>query len=203
MLREKLRFWTLVGLWAAAVVLVGGALTSLHQPMREPEAKILTLARGEASGSWRAVHFLSGSCGCSQRVMRHLLARGRFAAAAEEIVLVDGGEDYLEGSAALVQRLDRAGFRVTHVRADSISPDTGLHGVPLLVLARPDGSVAYMGGYGAGSDRDGALLEQAKAGGALKRLGIVGCAVGARLRGAADPLRLKYAPTDQSTRRTR
>ena len=67
----------LLAVWAGSVVLVGGALTSFHQPFRTPGAGVLALA-GDARGhDWRAIHFLSGSCQCSQRVMQHLLARPR------------------------------------------------------------------------------------------------------------------------------
>jgi hypothetical protein len=182
----------LLAVWTAAVMLAGTILMSFHQPMREPQAKILTLARGEARGQWRAVHFLSGSCGCSQRVMKHLLARGRFTGVAEEIVLVDGGEYYLDGSPELAGRLKQAGFVVTHVRTEAIPADTELHGVPVLVVARPDGHILYMGGYGSNGDQDGRILDDARSGRTVKRLAIVGCAVGERARAAADPFGMKY-----------
>jgi hypothetical protein len=194
--KKKFGTYMLLVAWAGVAVLAGAILTSFHQPMRQPEAKILTLTRGEAKNRWRLVHFLSGSCGCSQRVMRHLLARGRFAGVAEEVVLVDGGEEYLPGSRELADELDRTGFVVTHIRTDAIPRDAGLHGVPVLVVARPDGPIVYMGGYGSGSDQDTRIFDEARAGGTVRRLAIVGCAVGARARAAADPFRMKYGRRD-------
>jgi hypothetical protein len=53
--------YVLVAAWVATAVLSGTVLTSFHQPMREPEAKILTLARGEANNRWRMVHVLQAA----------------------------------------------------------------------------------------------------------------------------------------------
>jgi hypothetical protein len=63
-------------------------------------------------------------------------------------------------------------------------------------VARPDGHIAYMGGYGSGGDQDGRILDEARAGGTVQRLAIVGCAVGKRARAAADPLGMKYRQRD-------
>jgi len=110
----------------------------------------------------------------------------------EEIVIVDGQEPYLPGSAELLTRLAKEGFAVNHIEAASLPPAAGLRGVPLLVLAGPEGSVRYSGGYGGNGDQDAVLLREIEAGHEIKPLAVVGCAVGSRLRRSADPFHLKY-----------
>jgi hypothetical protein len=178
--------------WAASVVLLGSIFTSYHQPFLSPGSGILALAKSPDTHGWRAVHVLSGGCGCSQKVMRHMLERGKFAGVAEQIVVIDGQESYLPGSEQLLAQLGRAGFPITHLRAEDMPPDAGLHGVPVLAIANPIGQVAYLGGYGSAGDQDGAILQQVQMGHAPKPLAIVGCAVGNGLRRKADPFHIKY-----------
>jgi hypothetical protein len=190
-MRVSINAW-LFGGWAGAVVLAGGALMSFHQPFVTPGERILGLGRVVDGGGWRMLHVVSGSCGCSQKVMRHLLERGPMPGVQEEVVVVDGGEPYLDGSAGLMAGLAQAGFAVSHLAAAEVPADAGLHGVPLLVVAKPGRSVVYVGGYGAGGDQDGAIVRALRADQKATPLAVVGCAVGARVRREADPLHLKY-----------
>jgi len=178
--------------WAVASILVGGALTSFHQPFREPDASILSLGRQPVRPGWRALHLLSGSCGCSQRVMQHLLQRRLLDGVEEEIVVVDGDAPYLPGSSLLLAGLEGEGFTVSHIAAKDLPQETGLHGVPLLVFASPANKIAYVGGYGSTEDRDGEIFEQIRSGHAPKAFAVLGCAVGRGLRRNADPFHLKY-----------
>jgi hypothetical protein len=182
----------LLAVWAAAVILIGAALMSYHQPFRTPSNAVLALVKQPDGQRWRALHVLSGSCGCSQKVMLHLLQRGPIAGISEQILVVDGEEDYLPGSHMLLARLDHEGFAVTHVAAKDIPQTAGLYGVPLLVLASPGNKIAYMGGYGARGDQDGNILQQIRFGKTPEVLAVRGCAVGERLRRKADPFHLKY-----------
>ena len=138
------------------------------------------------------LHVLSGSCGCSQRVMAHLLRRGVSGGVFEQILVVDGNEPYLPESADLLGRLAATGFQVTHIRASNVPAAVGLHGLPLLMLATAEGRVRYKGGYGMNGDQDAAILRQVIVGRAPRALAVLGCAVGAELRRKADPFGLKY-----------
>jgi hypothetical protein len=178
--------------WGSAVILIGGVLTSYHQPFQTPAEGILALAPHTNRHGWRAIHILSGSCACSQRVMRHILARSPFDEMEEEILMIDGQEYYRPESSGLLESLDRKGFPVTHVSAKDISPDIGLRGVPLLIFAAPNGKIVYMGGYGTAGDQDSAILRQVRSGRATRPLAVLGCAIGSRTRRDADPFRLKY-----------
>ncbi len=179
------------GLWTTAVVFLGAGLMSLHQPFRSPGSGVLRLAGDRGNGQWRTLHVLSGSCGCSQRVLRHLLSQARIAGVEEEILMIDDRAAYLPGSAELLERLQRSGLPVLHIPVEQVPGEIGLQGVPLLVVASPDGRVVYTGGYGPGGDQAPALLRQARSGEAPSPLPLVGCAVGFRLKRQTDPFHLK------------
>lgn len=187
-----------LAVWAALTILLGSILMSYHQPFRLPGQSILSFANRLDSPEhpvgerWTMIHFLSGGCGCSQRVMRHLLLRRMFSGIDEQIILIDEPEADLPESPALVGALKQQGFRIHRVAGRDIPPSIGLRGVPLLVIASPDSDIAYIGGYGVSGDQDGTLLEQARSKHRPDPLPLLGCAVGARLGRRADPFHLKF-----------
>ena len=184
-------------MWLIAVVLTGATLESFHQPFREPDVQQLGALLGkEPVGSWRMLHILSGACGCSQRVMKHLLDRRALPGILETVVLVEDGTPYLEGSDGMLSELEHAGMQVEHMSADFLNASFGLHGVPLLLIAGPDGSVVYSGGYGEHSDGDVTAWDETRSGRTPHRFAVVGCAVGRHLQQRFDPARLKYARTN-------
>ncbi len=124
--------------------------------------------------------------------MRHLLARPLIDGATEQVVIVDGEEPYLDGSNDLMKRLAGKGFILTHRLSQDIPEQLGLRGVPLLILATPDGNVAYVGGYGKHEDEDVSVFRQVHAGEHVTSLPVVGCAIGRALRRRTDPFHLKY-----------
>jgi hypothetical protein len=182
----------LLAVWAGSVVLVGGALTSFHQPFAVPGNGVMALAGHPSGHGWRAIHFLSGSCPCSQRVMLHLLARPRWGDVAEEIVMIDGSLPYLADSPTLLARLAAGHFLIRHMAEQDVPLDSGLRGVPLLLFVSPQNQIAYMGGYGAAGDQDETIFHQLRAGRKPTALPMIGCAVGSRLQRRLDPLHLKY-----------
>jgi len=185
--------FSILGLWAVAVVLTGSVLTSYHQPFNFPAEGVLALVPDHPGrGNWRMLHVLSESCGCSQRVMQHLLARHRMTDVTEQVLLVEGEGARLPESDDLIARLAEQGFPVTRIAAKSIPPQTDLHGVPLLVVASPENKIVYMGGYGSRGDEDGAVFQRVRTGAKMNALPILGCAVGSRIRRQADPIGLKY-----------
>jgi hypothetical protein len=187
-----------LGGWAALTILLGTILMSYHQPFRLPGESILSFAEGlpghgrRLDGRWQVIHFLSGGCGCSQRVMRHLLQRRMFAGIEEQVVLIDGPEGDLPESPALIDAMRQQGFRIRRMTSRDIPRDAGLRGVPLLVIASPHGRIAYMGGYGISGDQDAIFLKQAISGRRPEPLPLLGCAVGARIGQTADPFHLKF-----------
>ncbi len=183
--------------WAGAVLLAGGVLYSYHVPFRAPGVGILQLASLQSVGRWHALHILSGSCGCSQKVMRHLLERRPLKGVEEEVIVLDeadrgGTGAYLSGSAELLTALSQEGFAVSHLNSAALPPDAGVLGIPLLVFADAGGKVRYAGGYGEKSDQDVSLFQGLRSGHDVTALGVVGCAVGVKLRRTADPFHMKY-----------
>jgi hypothetical protein len=183
---------TLLLVWAVAALVVGSALTSYHQPMLAPGETVVAIAGNPAAPQWQAIHVLSGACGCSQRVMRNLLARGPMAGSLEQIIIADGDDSYLPGTELLLQQLKEAKFQFSHRRSEDLVRDTGMRGVPLLVIVSPNRTVAYLGGYGMNGDQTSVILTRAMAGKVGTPLPIFGCAVGGRIRREVDPLGLKY-----------
>lgn len=182
----------LLTLWGLTAVVTGGVLTSFHQPFQAPNAKIIALAPSFLGGQWGVIHVLSGSCACSQRVMRHLLERHRLNGLVEQVVLIDGAEPYLPESAQLIARLEQADFAVRHLPVRDLPASYGVRGVPLLLIASPARQLAYMGGYGPSGDQDAGILARLQAGAGPQALPILGCAVGSRVRALADPFGWQY-----------
>jgi hypothetical protein len=178
--------------WAAAALVIGTVLTSYHQPMLAPGEAVLNLAEASTPSQWQAIHVLSGACGCSQRVMRNLLARGPMAGSIEQIIIADGDESDLPGTDLLLTQLKEAKFQVTHRKTEDLVRDTGMRGVPLLVIVSPNHTVAYLGGYGMNGDQANSILARSIAGKAGSPFPIFGCAVGQRVRREVDPFGLKY-----------
>jgi hypothetical protein len=124
--------------------------------------------------------------------MRHLLSRHRLAGVSEQVILVDGAEAYLPGSAELLASLGHAGFSIRHITAEQLPAGAGVHGVPYLAIAAPDGKLAYLGGYGEAGDQDVEIVREVQAGSTPKARAVLGCAVGREVRSGADPFHLKY-----------
>lgn len=189
---RQMRTRVLFATWTVAVIVLGGILTSYHQALRTPSEGILALASTPSTPGWRAIHVLSGNCGCSQRVMRHLMSRPKFDGFTEQLVLVDDQEPPLAGSSELISQLEVRGFSPKRVAVRDIPPGVGLRGVPLLVIASPEGRIAYIGGYGSRGDQDVSIMQKVRSGATASALPIVGCAVGRSLRRSVDPFHLKY-----------
>jgi hypothetical protein len=182
----------LFGVWAIFAVLAGTILTSYHQPFRSPSPAILRLARPSISGRTRAIHILSASCACSQRVMQHLLERRPLLTASEQVLILDGPAPDLPNTRQLIAKLTEAGFSVRELPSTDVPPEAALRGVPLLIFASPTDQILYMGGYGPAYDQDQSILERIDHQQTVQPLAAIGCAVSRSLRRQADPFHLKY-----------
>ena len=179
------------GCWAALTVLAGSIFTSFHQPFQPPAIAILKLASPVIGHQLRLLHVLSASCECSERVMRHLIARSPFASVTEQVIVLDGAGAELPGTSDLVSSLRERGFGVRRLSVSAVPPEAELRGVPLLLIAAPDDSLLYMGGYGEAFDQDGLILTQVEKKMSVKPLVSIGCAVSQRLSRQADPFHLR------------
>ncbi len=173
-----------VGLWLGLIVVIGGSVTALH---------FFTLPRQVPTvwsdpGRWTAVHGLASKCPCSNRVIDHLLLRGPYPGVTERVALVDAKPEQFT---ALLER----GFQVDRVTATELEQRYGLTGAPVLVIRRPDASLAYVGGHAAtqaARPNDRPILASVVAGQTVAPYPLFGCAVGRSLQRDVDPLNLKY-----------
>lgn len=118
------------------------------------------------------------------------MERGANASLAEEVLLV--GQDL-----SMQGRLEKAGFAVSDAAEEDITRMYELRGVPWLIFVRPDGAIAYAGGYAADREgktgyRDLAIWRGLQARMQVESLPAYGCAVGERLQRRIDPLGLRY-----------
>jgi hypothetical protein len=185
-----------VGLWGWFVVMVlvsatllGRHLLALPRPAAdEALARSMATLRGpDDAGRWMAVHVLDAECKCSRRIVEHLLATDRPKDVSEQVLLV--GSD-----AVLESQLASRGFRVTRVEPTELSDRYHLQAVPLLVVAAPDGTIRYAGGYTerkqGPAPRDLEIVADARAGHPIETIPVFGCAVARRLQSATNPLGL-------------
>ncbi len=144
-----------------------------------------------AGPEWKAVHLLAADCGCSLSIARHLKSRGAQDGLAETVVLIGDAPD-------LRAVFGNTRFEVQSAEPAGVERDYGVVGGPWLLLFRPDGSVAYSGGYAPVRARDGvvfqdvAIWERIRSGQSVTALPAFGCATSEQLRQVLDPLHLKY-----------
>jgi hypothetical protein len=184
-----------LAVWFVAMLLVGATLLGRHllalpRPGAEDAAfarSIATLRTPGDAGRWMAVHVLYADCGCSRRIVEHLLVTDRPKDVSERVLLVGTDVD-------LESRLTARGFPVTHVAPADLSERFGVQAVPLFVVAGPDGGVRYAGGYTARKQgpepRDLDILADARAGRPVDPLPVFGCAVSRQLQSTLNPLGL-------------
>lgn len=188
-----------LGLWGAAVLLVGGLLLAPHlAALPAPLATDLRLRAALtgphgvlAPGGWGVVHVFYRTCTCSRRTIAHLLARRALAGVDEVVVIVDDDAAAAADDAALAG----AGFRVVVITPAALRERFHIEAVPLLVIARPGGDLAYVGGYNrhkqSAAYEDLAILRELRATHSREPLPVFGCATSKRLAAAFDPLGLR------------
>lgn len=192
-----------LAVWAVTALVVGGYLMSSHLislPLPSESVKNNALDRAVAAlrkpadrGRWLAVHIVLDSCGCSEKVLEHLIVRGPRTQTAEQVLLVLGDEGASDGT--LTARLKARGFPVESMTADALSSRFYVEAAPMLVVLSPDDHVAYLGGYTdrkqAPGIRDSEILDRLARGETVKPLPLFGCAVSKQLQSSLDPLGLK------------
>jgi hypothetical protein len=184
-----------LGAWSA-VLLVGGAyLLAAHvAPLPQPSHEALAAdvaheRRPDESGQWLALHALFTECGCSQRVIAHLLSRRPLQGVKERVLLVGGSAE-----PRYAADLRAAGYRVDELDETSLGDRYGFEGVPAFALVDPHDRVRYLGGYTRtkqGADFvDVGATRAALRGETVTPLPVFGCAVSRSLQERRDPLRL-------------
>lgn len=186
-----------VGLWLAGGVVLGGVLLIQHMVALPTPGTSSAKLRDQLARElprdqrWHVMHVMYRSCPCSQRTIEHLLSSTRPAAIEELVVLVDDeGRGHAED-----ELLRQRGYRVRVITPRELRDEFDLEAAPVLVIARDDGELAYVGGYA--RHKQGAAFQDAEIVAALRQddapasLPVFGCPTSERLARALDPLGLR------------
>jgi len=190
--------------WAVAVLVVGAALMAPHVvalPVPTPDDSRLAFAMrslpGATAGRWSALHVLYEGCGCSARVLAHLMARRARADLNEQVLFVRDAPQADPGAEMTAVRARGAGFGFESVTPGELEQRYQIEAVPLLVVADAAGHIRYSGGY---TDKSGAvevddvpIIDGVRSGLSVEARPVFGCAVSSRMQEAIDPLRIKYS----------
>ena len=199
--RRRLFAWLTIAAWAVICVLIGASLLidhliSLPEPAAADPTFQQALARqrpADARGHWWVVHVIADGCGCSRRVLDHLIAGHRPGDLVERVVFVT---QHPRDAAPTLAELALAGFTVDVVEPEALVARYGVEAAPLLIAVDPGGTLRYAGGYTrrkqAADIRDLDILAALRRGEPVEPLPAFGCAVGAHLRSKLDPLGIRY-----------
>jgi hypothetical protein len=125
-----------------------GSMPEQRAPMLVPKPNHEALRAGiyaafpRAEGRWGAVHVVDRTCSVSRDVIVHLIDRRASAVLDELVVVIDRDGATTRDDVELVH----AGYRVrivAHARASEVVSI----GMPAMIVARPDGTLAYVGGH--------------------------------------------------------
>jgi hypothetical protein len=180
--------------WVAVCIVIGALLLARHLlTMPTPgvgdpvlRAAIHAQRRADQRG-WLVLHVLYDACGCSARVLDHLLHTTRPSGIAERVVYI--AEDPVVPT--LRHELRARGFELDVVSPEQLRARYDLEAAPLLVIVDPTDDVRYLGGYTSrkqGADvRDLGVIAMTRLGLTVPALPAFGCAVGAALRARLNP----------------
>lgn len=188
--------WVLVCVVVGAYMLASHLLTLPTPAAADPALHRAIAAQRHADqrDRWLVLHIVFDDCGCSQRVLAHLLATRRPAGVAERVVYVT--EHPTEASTgAATGAITAHGFELDVVTPDQLAANYHIQAAPLLVIVDPHDTVRYAGGYTprkqADDVRDLAVIAAVVRGDAPEPLPAFGCAVGRSLRSTLDPLGIR------------
>jgi hypothetical protein len=193
-----------LGLWGVGILVVGASLMAGHL-VSLPVPKVtdsrlrssLGPGPGVIQGRWSAHHVLYQSCGCSQRVLAHLLERRARPDLVETVVYVrDPSSSDVAERDAVSAKVRVAGFGFESSTPAELESRYAVESAPFLLVGDGSGGVRYAGGYtersGSKQIEDIAIIDGLKAGRKMGALPVFGCAVSSRVQEAIDPLGLKY-----------
>lgn len=182
-----MRISTVVVLGAVALIAgasrtpsaTAGSLPERRAPMLVPKTDHEALRAQiyasfpRAEGRWGAVHVVDRTCSVSRAVIAHLAERRASVDADELVIVVDEEGATTRSDVELVH----AGYRV-RVIARARAAELVSVARPAMIVARPDGTLAYVGGHRAsygGFIDDATTRELVTSGATLHHATVVGC----------------------------
>lgn len=179
-------------LWVPAILVVTALLMVNHiisMPTPTDMSRLRQAVAETRTDSTRPflLHVIYENCSCTDGLFRHLIERRAHTDATETILYV--GDDPERDTNSR-----RAGFGFVTIDRDELESRFGIEAAPVLVIVNADDELQYVGGYyrypAAKHSLDVTLYGSARAGERLDPLPVFGCATGAALREAVDPLGL-------------
>ena len=186
--------YALLGVWIGLALLGISSLAVPHMasmPAADKEERLTRALLEMRRRPWQryVVHVIYERCSCTERLFRHLLARGAFPDA-EEVVLFVGSDD------ARRPAVVEAGFAYRGISPAELGARFGLEAAPLLFNFDTAGTLRYAGGYfdhpSTIKSLDVSIYARVTAGETPAALPVFGCAVSPRLQEAVDPLGIVY-----------
>lgn len=182
--------WAAMAVWFCVMVVVCSVMLAKHLlPLPVPDAAARLgpgLSALRTTPGWAVFHVLAPACRCSGRVLAHLETSVRPAGVEEFVLLVVSRPEEEHAADALRGRMN---VRVVHPQ--ELAAVHGVEAVPLLVVMRPDASVAYAGGFTSRKQaldvEDLRIISSAMRWNAVESLPLFGCAVSQRLRQILNP----------------
>jgi hypothetical protein len=150
---------------ASAMLSASGHAGSVHErraPMLVPRADHEALraqvyaAFPRAEGRWGAVHVVDRECSVSRAVMAHLIDRRASSHLDELVVVIDPEGMTHREDVDLVH----AGYRVRVVTSER-KQDVVSVATPSMIVARSDGTLAYVGGHRRRDEADARFVNRA------------------------------------------
>ena len=179
--------------WFAAMsficsTLMIGHWVQLPTPKVGSNQLFVSVSNSTENAKWRALHFLSSECVCSQRILKHLANREPLSDIEETIIIVgepDANRDLVAGSK----------FSIDWVAPEELKSKYGVDAAPLLVVLDSDQTIRYSGAYTARKRgfpiQDVHLITQTLAGEVIQPLPLFGCGISKEMQSLTDPLGLK------------
>lgn len=159
---------------------------ALHDQMQR-----LFDGKWRGDGKWHVMHVMYRACPCSQRTLTHLTEGQRPADLDEVVLIIDDEGKPGEEDRQLLER----GYRIQVITPEVLRRDFALEAAPVLVIARPSGEVAYVGGYTrhkqSNAYEDLAILSDLRQQDERGALPVFGCPTSDRLARQLDPLGLR------------
>ena len=191
----------LLGLWLAGGIVLGGLLLVQHLiALPAPDVTSAQLrgqmqrvfhGRWRHDGHWHVMHVMYRACPCSQRTLAHLTGGKRPPDLDEMVLIVDDEGRSEEADLELVKH----GYRVQVITPEALHRDYDLEAAPVLVIARPGGELAYVGGYTrhkqSNAYEDLAILSALRRQDDRNALPVFGCPTSEQLSRQLDPLGLR------------
>ena len=181
-----LALWAFIMSYVCAVLMIGHWVPLPVPKVGAPH--FVSSSSMEGSQGWKALHFLSSECPCSQRILNHLMKRKPLQDIEEIIVYVgESNEDF--------ELITDSRYTLDRVTQEELKSKYNVESVPLLVLLDSTSTIRYSGAYTTRKQgfaiQDVRIISQTLAGETIPPLPLFGCGLSKEWTSITNPLGLK------------